>query len=303
MLAPTRPARPPTACASSRRSSSCPFAGHPTLGTCHAWLEAGGGRRAGRASSCRSAAPAWSRSAADGRTGSRSPRRRSCAAGPVEDARSWSASRRCSASNAAEILDAAVGRQRARLGGGCCSAASTRCSRVRPGSVDLDVGVRRPRTRRARRTAFEVRAFFPKDGAHGRGPRDRQPERVARRVAAAARGRARAPYVARQGTALGARRKGRTSRRDADGTIWVGGVHGHVRHRRGRAVVRGNDARIVRRGGRRGRGVAGRLAAHAPRAAAPAGPRSRASRPTSATPTVPSAFRLSDLPARPVAPC
>ena len=24
-----------------------PFAGHPTLGTCHAWLDAGGGRRSG----------------------------------------------------------------------------------------------------------------------------------------------------------------------------------------------------------------------------------------------------------------
>ena len=33
---------PTTGSASSRRSPSCPFAGHPTLGTAHAWLEAGG---------------------------------------------------------------------------------------------------------------------------------------------------------------------------------------------------------------------------------------------------------------------
>jgi hypothetical protein len=41
-----------------------PFAGHPTLGTCHAWLEAGGQpcantRGAARRSSCRNAARAW----------------------------------------------------------------------------------------------------------------------------------------------------------------------------------------------------------------------------------------------------
>ena len=41
VLAPTRPA-PTTGSGSSRRCSELPFAGHPTLGTCHAWLEAGG---------------------------------------------------------------------------------------------------------------------------------------------------------------------------------------------------------------------------------------------------------------------
>ena len=39
-----------------------PFAGHPTLGTCHAWLKAGGQRK-WRAASCRNAAWAWSTSA------------------------------------------------------------------------------------------------------------------------------------------------------------------------------------------------------------------------------------------------
>ena len=50
-----------------------PFAGHPTLGTCHAWLEAPRPRRA--ETSSRSAAPASSPCAAR-RPGSRSPRRR-----------------------------------------------------------------------------------------------------------------------------------------------------------------------------------------------------------------------------------
>ena len=35
--------RPTTACGSSRPSRELPFAGHPTLGTCHAWLTLGGG--------------------------------------------------------------------------------------------------------------------------------------------------------------------------------------------------------------------------------------------------------------------
>ena len=54
--------------------SELPFAGHPTLGTCHAWLEAGGQPARGRRS-CRSAAPGWCRSAAP-RPGWPSPPRR-----------------------------------------------------------------------------------------------------------------------------------------------------------------------------------------------------------------------------------
>ena len=66
-----------------------------------------------------------------------------------------------------------------------------------------------------------MRAFFPKDGATRRGPGDRQPQRLARAVAAGT-GRVTAPYVARQGTALG--RRGRVHvTPDADGAIWVGG--------------------------------------------------------------------------------
>ena len=41
-----RPA-PTTACASSRPARELPFAGHPTLGSCHAWLAAGGQPRGG----------------------------------------------------------------------------------------------------------------------------------------------------------------------------------------------------------------------------------------------------------------
>jgi predicted PhzF superfamily epimerase YddE/YHI9 len=43
-----------------------PFAGHPTLGTCHAWLEAGGQPRARVMPSCRNAASVWCASASAG---------------------------------------------------------------------------------------------------------------------------------------------------------------------------------------------------------------------------------------------
>jgi predicted PhzF superfamily epimerase YddE/YHI9 len=41
-LLPPTEAGPTTACASSRPGGELPFAGHPTLGSCHAWLAAGG---------------------------------------------------------------------------------------------------------------------------------------------------------------------------------------------------------------------------------------------------------------------
>lgn len=62
-----------------------PFAGHPTLGSCHVWL-AGAGGRAGRRW-CRSAASASSASGAMGRSSPSRPRR--CAA-PVPPSRGLS---------------------------------------------------------------------------------------------------------------------------------------------------------------------------------------------------------------------
>jgi predicted PhzF superfamily epimerase YddE/YHI9 len=70
--------------------------------------------------------------------------------------------------------------------------------------------------------AFEVRAFFPVNGATCEDP-------VTGSLNASlaqwllASGRAAAPYVASQGTALG--RAGRVHvSRDGDGTIWIGGA-------------------------------------------------------------------------------
>ncbi|GAA0831000.1 hypothetical protein GCM10009525_31620 [Streptosporangium amethystogenes subsp. fukuiense] len=91
---------------------------------------------------------------------------------------------------------------------------------LRPGLVDLDVGVVGPYPEGSPE-AFEVRAFFPKDGATAEDP-------VTGSLNASLAqwllrtGRAEAPYVASQGTVLGRAGRAHVSR-DADGTIWVGG--------------------------------------------------------------------------------
>ena len=91
---------------------------------------------------------------------------------------------------------------------------------LRPGFIDVDVGVAGPHPAGGE-LAFEVRAFFPKDGATVEDP-------VTGSLNASLAmwlletGRVTAPYVARQGTVLG--RAGRVHvTRDDDGTIWVGG--------------------------------------------------------------------------------
>jgi PhzF family phenazine biosynthesis protein len=91
---------------------------------------------------------------------------------------------------------------------------------LKPRFVDFDLGVVGPSPADADE-AFEVRAFFPKDGVLVEDP-------VTGSLNASlaqwllASGRAEAPYVARQGTALG--RAGRVHvSRDGDGVIWVAG--------------------------------------------------------------------------------
>ena len=91
---------------------------------------------------------------------------------------------------------------------------------LRPGLVDLDLGVVGPYPAGSP-AAFEVRAFFTKDGATAEDP-------VTGSLNASPAqwlldtGRATAPYVASQGTVLG--RDGRVHlSTDADGAIWVGG--------------------------------------------------------------------------------
>ena len=202
--------------ARGRLASELPFAGHPTLGTCHAWLEAAATPQGNRVvvQEC-GAGLVPVRQSADGLAFAAPPLVRG---GPVDEAlvehiASLLHIRR------GEIVDAAW----ADNGPGWVAVLLESADAVlalKPGNVDLDVGVVGPYPPGSPQ-ALEVRAFFPKDGATAEDPvTGSLNASVAQWLLGT--GRVTAPYVASQGTALG--RSGRVHvSRDADGTIWVGG--------------------------------------------------------------------------------
>jgi PhzF family phenazine biosynthesis protein len=197
-------------------TTELPFAGHPTLGTCHAWL-AGQRTAAGGDVVVQQCAAGLVpvRRTADGLAFAAPPLLRS---GPVEE----SLTRHIASVlgiDRAEILDA----EWADNGPGWVAvllASAEAVLALRPGLVDLEVGVVGPYPPGSPQ-AFEVRAFFPKDGATTEDP-------VTGSLNASLAqwllrtGRAGTPYVASQGTALG--RAGRVHVSSGpDGTVWVGG--------------------------------------------------------------------------------
>jgi PhzF family phenazine biosynthesis protein len=193
-----------------------PFAGHPTLGTCHAWLAAGGApRQAGTVVQECGAGLVTLRETENGLAFAAPPLLKD---GPVDEGllgQIASALR----IDRASIVDASW----ADNGPGWVAvllASAEAVLAVRPGVTDLDLGLVGPYPPGSPQ-AFEVRAFFPKDGATTEDP-------VTGSLNAALApwllrtGRAQAPYVVSQGTAL--RRAGRVHiSRDAEGTIWVAG--------------------------------------------------------------------------------
>jgi predicted PhzF superfamily epimerase YddE/YHI9 len=112
------------------------------------------------------------------------------------------------------------GRTTARDGWRFCWKAAEAVLALRPGVVDLDVGVVGAYPH-GHPEAFEVRAFFAVGGLTVEDP-------VTGSLNASLAqwllrtNRASAPYVASQGTALGRRGRVHISR-DADGTIWTAG--------------------------------------------------------------------------------
>jgi PhzF family phenazine biosynthesis protein len=193
-----------------------PFAGHPTLGTCHAWLQGGRSASGGDVvvQQC-GAGLVPVRPTADGLAFAAPPLLRS---GPVEE-------------SLVEHLASILGIGRAEIldaewvdnGPGWVAvllASAEAVLALRPGLVDLAVGVVGPYPPGSPQ-AFEVRAFFPKDGATAEDPVTGSLNASLAQWLLGA-GRASAPYVASQGTALG--RSGRVHVASGpDGTIWVGG--------------------------------------------------------------------------------
>jgi PhzF family phenazine biosynthesis protein len=196
--------------------SELPFAGHPTLGTCHAWLEAGGTpRHPDRIVQECGAGLITLKRTDDGLAFAEPALIRG---GPVEGSTITHVADVLGIDRS-DILDS----QWADNGPGWVAVLLADAQAVidlRPKPIDLDIGVVGPYPTGSP-AAFEVRAFFPKDGATVEDP-------VTGSLNAALAGwlirsgRASAPYVASQGTALG--RAGRVYvTQDDEGTIWVGG--------------------------------------------------------------------------------
>jgi len=213
---------PPTASAADYRvriftpAAELPFAGHPTLGTCHAWLEAGGVATADEVVQECAAGLVPVRRTADGLAFAAPALLRS---GPVAEALVAEIARVLSIERSA-IVDA----QWADNGPGWVAVLLDSAQAVlalTPGPTTLDLGVVGPYPPGSPE-AVEVRAFFPANGVLVEDP-------VTGSLNASLAqwllrtGRAHAPYVARQGTALG--RAGRVFvTQDDRGAVWVAGA-------------------------------------------------------------------------------
>ena len=197
-------------------AAELPFAGHPTLGTCHAWLAAGGTpRQEGTVVQQCGAGLVTLRQTGNGLAFAAPPVLRD---GPVEEELLGRIASMLGIGRAG-IVDASW----ADNGPGWVAvllASAAAVLAVKPGIVDIDLGLVGPYPPGSPQ-AFEVRAFFPKDGATAEDP-------VTGSLNAAlapwllGTGRAQAPYVVSQGTALGRAGRVHVSRGDA-GTIWVAG--------------------------------------------------------------------------------
>lgn len=194
-----------------------PFAGHPTLGTCQAWLEAGG--KPGGAGEIVQECDAGLVRIRRGEEGL------AFAAPPL--VRSGPASEEDAAKVAAALdLDPAemLAVEWVDNGPGWIAVLLERAERVlelRPGPLDFDLGVVGSHPDGAE-AAIELRAFAPLGG----GAWTEDPVTGSLNASVAqwllGDGRLTAPYVAAQGGAIG--RAGRVHvSQDDDGAIWVGG--------------------------------------------------------------------------------
>ncbi|HET8565697.1 MAG TPA: PhzF family phenazine biosynthesis protein [Solirubrobacterales bacterium] len=193
-----------------------PFAGHPTLGTCHAWLEDGGEARDPEAivQEC-DAGLVGIRRDGDRLAFAAPPPLHSGPASEEEAARVAAALDLDPAEMlAVEWVDNGPGWIAVLL------ESAERVLELQPRRLDFDLGAVGFHPQGAE-AAIEVRAFFPLDGVAAEDPvTGSLNASVAQWLLGS--GRLSAPYVATQGSAIG--RAGRVHvDQDEDGTIWVGG--------------------------------------------------------------------------------
>jgi PhzF family phenazine biosynthesis protein len=210
-----------------------PFAGHPTLGSCHAWLAAGGQPRDPGHVVQESSAGLVSVRSIEGQLAFQAPPLRR--AGPLEDADLWRACRVLGISPG-DVVDS----QWVDNGPGWLAILLSTAEAVLAVSPErlpndaarVDIGLVGPYPEGAP-CAYEVRAIFSDD----RGRLIEDPVTGSLNASLAqwlvGSGRLVPPYVASQGTLLGRTGRPRISQ-DTDGAIWVGGpthtiLEGHVR--------------------------------------------------------------------------
>jgi PhzF family phenazine biosynthesis protein len=201
-------------------SAELPFAGHPTLGTCHAWLlhtASGAGNRVGQTAvvqECGAGLVPIRRSPSG--LAFRAPRL--IRQGPVDEEVVHSATGALGIERQ-QVLDAQWVDNGPGWAGFLLPDADTVLG-LRPGKVDMPIGVIGPYPA-GLPWAFEVRAFLPSPGSTIEDP-------VTGSLNASlaqwliATGRSVAPYVVSQGLSLGAAGRIHIDT-DSDGTVWVGG--------------------------------------------------------------------------------
>jgi PhzF family phenazine biosynthesis protein len=202
-----------------------PFAGHPTLGTCHAWLEAGGEAGTEIVQECEAGLVRIRHEERAERSSPRIPGTSAFAFAAPPMVRSGSASDEDRA-KVAEALkvepDELLAVEWVDNGPGWITAlleSPQRLLELRPGPLDFDLGAVALYPPGAE-PAIELRAWAPVNGMAMEDPvTGSLNASVAQWLLAD--GRLSAPYLAHQGTAIG--REGRIQVSEGDGEIWIGG--------------------------------------------------------------------------------
>ena len=197
-------------------STELPFAGHPTLGSCHAWLESGGRPQYSDriVQQCGVGFVEIQRNNGQLAFAAPAPLR----VGPL-DAATLRAATTALDINPADIIDSAwIDNGPGWLG--ILLGSANDVLAITPRNSDLKIGVigAHPTGSAA---AYEVRGFFPKGATVVEDPVTGSLNASAAQWLIAS-GRFTAPYIATQGTALGRAGQVHISQ-DATGQVWVGG--------------------------------------------------------------------------------